>query len=1166
MRREILVGQFDGQPGWDLATVNSGSTASGSSLTLTANIAAMARSAAASRDYFVEYGTRSTTGGSPVRDGLVISSAASRADEMVLAHEDGRISLFSFGSAGFGRAGEIAPRAEMNAYTFSAIVTLRPTASDPSTLRFALAGFHDEGVKTFIVQFPDGVQATGTAVRASLDALNHDKGVRQSSSTQPDHDAGAESQGLWLSSQDGAAGSLWDEPPSSGDPTPLQPSNVIWPALKAIYEAVNDLLVDAREHVDEVAYRATESSLVQLDLALPPDAVYELLVVVAHDLQLAQQLHLPETTQFNDPARFREGEAPAEPQGASENATRQEPRPPNTVPRITQGLFALWWREYDDAIRDWSRDNPNLAAILIDRFLQPAAIPQLPTELAAVPPPPPAAPADPVVVPALPPAPAVLPPESDDVQVAWFDSDHELSTVLETIALVSLAVGAYRLHRRTRNRRPALAEHPVDPFWDELDPPARPAAAYRFDILGYPCRFSEGDAMDRQIKDLLPDSWWEVARCVDEYEAALDSGFPDLRQLSAAVSPAHRPAACLELAAVDMEHRYKAGQPVTVEHYLDQLQEIASDSGSVDGLIAEEYQLRRQRGEQPAVSEYRRRFPDRNIDVILNSDPDLTLPVDSGTKPTPKSIPAAVPTTIGRYEVCEEIGAGTFGRVYRCRDAKLKREVAIKVPHSDKSLSHEQVQGYLHEARGAARLHHPGIVSVLDTGELADGRGYVVYEYVAGQTLRLRIQVDNYSRDEAVRWCIEIAEALHYAHTHNVVHRDVTPANVLLDVDGHVRLTDFGLARVDDQFYRDDTGRVVGTVAYMSPEQARGDSQWASPQADIHALGVILYELLTKRRPFSPGSGDMAAMLEQIERRVPSPPRTIDETIPPALEEVCIKAMAKNPADRYSTAADLATALRTAIAAPTRTVTSTWLPWIAWPLVVAAAAALIAVAAWNGRLRNIHTPVPVPWPVDEPAVGVQLWVDHKSLDLTSQESAEVLPIVDGDAFHLQADLSRPGYLYVFLCYGHRPADLVYPASDDLNPPPQVIQFSYPPADDSWQKFKAERQYGAEMFLFAVADEPLSAETLARFQRLSFQPSAGIQQGLAANRSVIQIPTPADEVVRSVGSKTFSTAELAFDQAFADALSQLHLRSWRAVIFSHAPSDETSRIAPGTVKW
>ncbi len=153
---------------------------------------------------------------------------------------------------------------------------------------------------------------------------------------------------------------------------------------------------------------------------------------------------------------------------------------------------------------------------------------------------------------------------------------------------------------------------------------------------------------------------------------------------------------------MDMEHRFKAGQPVTVEHYLDELAEIASDSGSVDGLIAEEYQLRRQRGEEPSASEYRRRFPDHNIDEILASDPDPTLAVDSGTKPLRNNMPLGwCRRRSGATRCAKRSVPGTFGRVYRCHDAKLKREVAIKIPHLDKTLSQEQIQGYLHEARGA---------------------------------------------------------------------------------------------------------------------------------------------------------------------------------------------------------------------------------------------------------------------------------------------------------------------------------------------------------------------------------------------------------------------------------------------------------------------------------
>ena len=164
------------------------------------------------------------------------------------------------------------------------------------------------------------------------------------------------------------------------------------------------------------------------------------------------------------------------------------------------------------------------------------------------------------------------------------------------------------------------------------------------------------------------------------------------------------------------------------------------------------------------------------------------------------------PAKIARYEYREQIGAGTFGAVYLCYDPQLKRNVAIKLRHQRATAQNDGAAELLHEAQSVARLRHPGIVAVLDTGCTDDGRGYIVYEYVEGYNLKQRIDAADFTREDAIRWVAETADALHYAHLQGLVHRDIKPANILVDRAGHTRLADFGLAKIDDSFFTDDTG------------------------------------------------------------------------------------------------------------------------------------------------------------------------------------------------------------------------------------------------------------------------------------------------------------------------------------------------------------------------
>lgn len=345
-------------------------------------------------------------------------------------------------------------------------------------------------------------------------------------------------------------------------------------------------------------------------------------------------------------------------------------------------------------------------------------------------------------------------------------------------------------------------------------------------------------------------------------------------------------------------------------------------TGLLKELLRVELCVRVERKEAPTLQEYRQRFADESPfrDILNDWEQHPQQYMLTGVPSTKQVSPQEAGATligqfpvhssqsgtleldgsqrIGHFRLLKQLGRGTFGRVYRAHDEQLERAVAIKVPRRSRFRRPEDAEAYLAEARTVARLDHPGIVPVYQAGRSDDGAVYVVSRLIEGRSLEEVIKNQRPDHPTTAQLVAKVARALHFAHQHRVIHRDIKPANILIDdATGTPFVADFGLAMKEEDYLK-QAGTLAGTPAYMSPEQARAEGHRLDGRSDLFALGVVLYELLTGKRPFRGSTANET--LYQVISVDPHPPRSIDETIPAELERICLKAISKRTSDRYA--------------------------------------------------------------------------------------------------------------------------------------------------------------------------------------------------------------------------------------------------------------------------
>lgn len=618
---------------------------------------------------------------------------------------------------------------------------------------------------------------------------------------------------------------------------------------------------------------------------------------------------------------------------------------------------------------------------------------------------------------------------------------------------------------------------------------------------------------------------------------------------------------------------WKAGKHVLVETYIAEQPWLKTNQEAVLDLIYSEILLREEAGETPGLSEYVSRFPNyeeslkRQFELhdALGTEGEMNkaqvslTSLESECNRTQTHIPEARHESgppaentwpqdpasvtpqqgfIGKYRIVERLGGGGQGDVFRAVHPTLGRDVAIKWAHQ--SVVGDAHARIIEEGKVLARLEHPGLVRVYDV-DVHQGRPFVVFEYLAGQSLAEQMKRATFSPRAAARLIVQTARPLGYIHQQGILHRDIKPGNILIDAQGQPRLLDFGLAHQAQPWHGEtplESG-VSGTLPYMAPEQARGDSDAVSPRTDQFSLAAVLYHLLTGRPPHQ--GGNQTAVWELARKGEVTPPRRVNPRVPRGLDRICMKALAVAPNQRYASVGEFARALR---------------KFVHRPRFIGACLALSVLLLMVGLALAFRPSKPPASPAAGALSGeliVRIWSpDESKKGLVVGKDFGVLPTHNGEKVHLEARVNQPAYLYLLWLDSKGNVDPLYPWNRTFDKLPAVQELrsdlhSPPELDRGWPMVGPS---GLDTALLLIRHTPLAAEVDLR-EVIGELPAAPLRnpqevaiRGFDAGQPVNAIDVGA---FRGLGQEAQK-----IDEPILQLMERLrpHFESIRAVRFAH----------------